>query len=165
MPLFLDLWSKSLFRQFTVHSEQRRHALALRHLGAEAVGLHHEAVVLAVGLQQLLRHQRGVVEVGKRGVGVQGTRIEDGLRRLLYLLLEVGRGGRPREVVVNDVLAVAVIALQATAHRTHPCYVNVALQYAEMVEGGGGDEKYKIARKRTLRDESHRHILSLFRRY
>ena len=51
-------------RHFPIPPEQCCHALALRHFGAEAVGAHHEAVVLAVGLQQLLRHQRGVVEVG-----------------------------------------------------------------------------------------------------
>ena len=41
--------------------------------------------------------------------------------------------------------AVAIVALQATAHRSHPCHVDVRLQDAEVVEGGGRDEKHNQA--------------------
>ncbi len=74
--LFYMITEIFLLHHPRVSLEQLGDALALGHLGGEAVGLHHEAVVLAVGLQQLLGHERGVVEVGQRGVGIQGAGIE-----------------------------------------------------------------------------------------
>ena len=58
MPLFLLLIvGIFLFCQFTIPFEQLSHALALRHLGGEAVGSHHGSVVLAMRLKEFLRIQ------------------------------------------------------------------------------------------------------------
>lgn len=62
MPLFLLLIvGIFLFCQFTIPFEQLSYALALRHLGGEAVGCHHGSVVLAMRLKEFLRHERRVV--------------------------------------------------------------------------------------------------------
>ena len=42
--------ANSLFNHFRIPFEQLSYALALRHLGGEAVGCHHGSVVLAMGL-------------------------------------------------------------------------------------------------------------------
>lgn len=42
--------ANSLFNHFRIPFEQLSYALALRHLGREAVGCHHGSVVLAMGL-------------------------------------------------------------------------------------------------------------------
>ena len=41
---------------------------------------------------------------------------------------------RPREVVIYHVLAVTIVALQATAYCSLPCHVDVRLQDAEVIE-------------------------------
>ena len=64
-----------------------------------------------MGLAELDRHCQFVIEVGKGAVGMFGTCIEDGLGCLLNLgFLGLGRC-RPREVVVNDGVRIAVITL------------------------------------------------------
>lgn len=57
----------------------------------------------------------------------------------MYRIYHISHGGGrlPGVVVVHYVLAVAVVALQPSAHRTHPRHVDVALKDAEVVEGGG----------------------------
>lgn len=50
--------------------EEGGDTLRLGDFGGKAVGCHHCTVVLAVSLTQLCGHQHGVVEVGKRRVGI-----------------------------------------------------------------------------------------------
>ena len=108
--------------QLFVHLEEACHAVALGEVarGGEAIGLHHGAVVLLVGTAQLGRHGHLIVEVGQGAVGIEGAGIEDGLRRLLYLgLLRLAHLG-PGEVVVDDILGVAVVALDSSANSSSP---------------------------------------------
>ena len=49
----------------------------------EVIGREDGAVVGAVGAAELDWHRGLVVEVGEAGVGVQGARVEDALRRAL----------------------------------------------------------------------------------
>ena len=86
--------------------------MALGHaFHAEAIGLHHGAVVLLVGAAKLYGHGELVVEVGQRGVGIKGTGIENLLGRLLNELALLVGGRGPREVVVDHVFRIAVAHL------------------------------------------------------
>ena len=67
-----------------------------------------------MGLAEFDGHCEFVVEVGKGAVGIFGTCIEDCLSCLLNLgFLGVG-GCRPREVVVNYGVRIAVITLKSS---------------------------------------------------
>ena len=95
--------------QFLIAAHELGHAAAFsggpdRH----AVGFHHGAVVLLVGLAQLRRHGQLIVEVGQAGIRVEGAGIQDGLGRLLDLRLLLGRGIGPGEVVVDDMITIPI---------------------------------------------------------
>ena len=92
-----------------VEGEQAGDDVALGHRGREGVGGHDGAVVVAVSLEQFGRHGHGVIQVGQTAVGVQGSCVKDGLCRLRNALPLLVRYLGPREIVVNDVLAVTVI--------------------------------------------------------
>lgn len=143
-----------LFRHSRVHLKEPGDTLRLGHLRGEAVGLHHGTVVTAVSLQEVVGHRRRVVEVGKAGVGILGTDIEDSLRRLsnegLSPTLPRREGEKPRKIVVNHILRIAIVALQTATHHTHPRHVDVALQDAKVVKGGGGDDKDKVCWYRII---------------
>lgn len=112
---------------------------------------------------QFRRHGQLVVEVGEAGVRVEGAGVEDGLRGLLDPgTLRVG-GRRPREVVVDDVLAVAIIALQPPADRAHPRHVDVGFEDAEMIEGGVGNQEQQITCNNFASQEAKWDIPSAFR--
>ena len=55
------------------------------------------------GAAQLRRHGRGVVEVCQGALRIQRPRVQDALRGLLDQRLLLIGGGRPGEVVVDDV--------------------------------------------------------------
>ena len=93
-----------------VEGEQAGDDVALLEGGGETVGSHDGAVVVAVSLQQFGRHGHGVIQVSQRRIGLQRPCIKDGLSRLgdALTLLIINLG--PREIVVNHILAITVVA-------------------------------------------------------
>ena len=92
-----------------IHPEKFSHKLAFAHLAVEAVGLHHGAVVDAVGTAQIGRHGSFVVEVCKAAIGIFGTGVKNGLGGLLDFGFLFFVWIRPREVVIDNGSAVTVI--------------------------------------------------------
>ena len=74
----------------------------------EAIGLHHGAVVVLMGLSEFYGHGQLIVEVGQAGIRVESAGIQDGLGRLLDLRLLLGRGIGPGEVVVDDMITIPI---------------------------------------------------------
>ena len=52
---------------------------------------------------------------------------------------------RPGEVVVNDLVGIAVIAFQSAADIFQPCHVHGGGEHAKVIERGSGDDVDKIA--------------------
>ena len=75
------------------------------------------------------------------------------------------RGRWPREVVVNDVLGIAVVAFQPPRHRPHPRIVHTRGQDAEMVQRRVGDDEGKIGDDRRIVDEADRDVVALLGRH
>lgn len=119
--------------------------------GIEAIGGHDGSVVGLVGAAQFHGHAQFVVEIGKAAAGVQCSRIEYALGGGfdLGLLPLCWRG--PREVVVNDVFGIAIIAFEPSANGTHPSHVDIGSEHSEMVESGGGDNVTRIRSERVRR--------------
>ena len=107
--------------------------LALAEVFVEAVSLRDGGIVGAVCLQQLRKQGHIAIHVGKRCVGIFFAGIQYRLRRLLYLLRLLRRNRWPREIVVNYILRIAVVAFQPPAHDPYPRIVDRGGQYAEMI--------------------------------
>ena len=113
-------WGRLVGGELFVHLHEFCHTFGLGvEFAPEAVGLHNGFVVGAVGFEKLRRHGYRVVEVGKAGVWVEGAGIQDGLSGLFDggALFVGGRG--PREVIVDDILQITIIAFQSAADRPH----------------------------------------------
>ena len=76
----------------------------------EAVSLHDGAVVVLMGFAEFGRHGGFVVQVRKAGIGIQCAGVQNRLRGLFDFRLLRVRGVRLREVVVNDIFRVTIIA-------------------------------------------------------
>ncbi len=68
----------------------------------------------------------------------------------------------PHEVVVNDVLGIAVIALQPPGHNAHPCVVHARGQYAEVVQRRVGDDEGEVGDDHGVVDEADGDVLATF---
>lgn len=91
--------------QLLIHLHECRNAGAFRRItDGEAIGLHNRLVVLLVCAAQFRRHGAFIIQVSKAVIGVQISRIQNRLRRLLdFRFLFVG-WRRPREVVVDNIV-------------------------------------------------------------
>ena len=112
-------------------------------------------VVEMVGLSEFGGHGAVVVEVGEGGVGIFGAGVEDALGGSRDGVSLRVRRLRPREVVIDDVLAVAIVALEPSADHTRPRVVDDGGQNAEMIQSRVRDEKQQVAAQRIRRHHSH----------
>lgn len=85
-------------------------------LAPEAICLHDGFIVGLVRFTQFRRHGHFVVEIGKAAIGVQGAGIENRLSGLLNLGLLLLGGCWPREVVIDNIYRISVIALDSSAY-------------------------------------------------
>ena len=99
---YVGACSLCVFRQRFVPFHEFGNAVALGHLQRKAVGAHDGAVVGAVGFEEGGVEEAVVaVEVGKRGFGILGAGVEDGLCGFGDgAALLIGRC-RPRECIVD----------------------------------------------------------------
>lgn len=104
--------ASSLMDQLLVHLHQLCDAGSFGGgLDVKAVCLHDGFVILLMCFAELRRHGDFIIKIGKAGIWVQSAGIKDGLCGLLNLgLLRIGRSW-PREVVIDNILGIAVIAL------------------------------------------------------
>lgn len=93
-------------------------------LHVQPVRFHDRLIVQLMGFTQLREHGQQVVEVGEGTVGIERAGIQNPLRRLDFHLLLLRRS-QPQEVIVDDVLEVAVIAIQASYNLHHPRIMNI----------------------------------------
>ncbi len=104
------------FCQLLIHPHEFCHAACLGHgFDVESVGSHDGSIVALVGLAELGGHGGLVVEIGKAGFRELGPCIQNSLGRLLDLSLLCFRGCGPREIIINNVFRIAVIALEPPA--------------------------------------------------
>src|SRR5699024_8970569 len=85
-----------------------------------------------------------------------------GLRGLLDCSLLFVGGGGPREVVVGDILGVAVIALQSAADNAHPRHVDVGSQYTKVINRCIRNNKNKIGAYSLTVQKDHLYITAFF---
>ena len=85
-----------------------------------------------------------------------------GQGKFYFLVLRVD-GLRPREIVVDNFFTISIAHLQPSRHGTHPSHVDITGQDAEMIEGGGGDDKNEITGHILMRHESDRDIIPVLR--
>ena len=102
-------------------------------LAPEPIRLHDGLIVGLMGFTQLRRHGYFIVEVCKAAIGLKSASVKNGLRRLLdFSLLRVGRC-RPWEIVIDNIIGITVIALNAAAHCSNPCHMNIRDKYAIVI--------------------------------
>lgn len=117
--------------------------ICLRVLG-EAICVHDGLVVLLVGFTKLGWHRSLIVEVSERAIRVEGAGVEDGLRCLLDFCLLRWLGVGPREIVVDDVLGIAVVTLDASTYSANPSHMDVGCNYAKVIKRGTGNNLNRI---------------------
>ena len=123
--------------------------------------LHDGLVVGLVGAAQLHGHGDFIVEVGEGAIGVERADVEDGLGGALNGgLLGVGGGG-PGEVVVDDILGIAVTHFQTSTDGSHPCHVNVGGQDAKVVKGCVEYNLNGIGYNKCAVNVSHRNVSTI----
>ena len=112
-------------RQLLIPLEQQLQPLLVGRERLLAIEPVDGAVERPVRLRQLRRHRERVVEIGEGAVRIALAGIKNCLREPLDLgLLCIGDVARPGKVVVDDVLGVAVVALEATADRANLVHVH-----------------------------------------
>ncbi len=112
-------------RQLLIHLHQLRHTLALCYLFVKTIRLHDGEIILLVSLAEVGRHSCFVVEVSEGAVGIFCPSVEDSLSGLFDFLFLFGSGAAPREIIVNDVFGIAVVAFQSSANRPHPSHMDI----------------------------------------
>lgn len=129
-----------------VFGEQEFDAFAFRGEGLFAKGGVHGFVEGLMRLEQGGGHGERIIEVGQRVAGKLGASVQNGLRFFLDVFyLRRRRISRPREIVVNKGVGIAIVAFKPPAYIPHPFHVHERGEDAEMVKGGVGDNKTKIA--------------------
>ena len=99
----------------------------------ETIGCHHSFIIGLVGTAQLHRHGYLVVQVCQAAVGVQCTGVQNALGCLFnFRLLLLCRGG-PGEVVVNDVLGIAVVTFNSSTDGPHPGHMDIRSENTKMI--------------------------------
>ena len=94
-----------MFNKPNVKLHQRGHAAAFGHgFNIEPVRLHNGAVVVLVRSAKLRRHNGFIIKIRKAAIGVKCAGIQNRPRRALDFCLLFLRRGRPREIVVDNVL-------------------------------------------------------------
>ena len=114
-------WGCKLF----VEGEEVFDSVAVGFEGFVSVGAVNKTVDLGVSFQQGGRHCKRVVKVGQRGRGIFLACIKDCLRGdfdggALFIVQFL----RPRIVVIDQFVGIAVIALDASANNVNPCHVH-----------------------------------------
>ena len=147
-----------------------RHRLGSFFAAAQFVGFVHRRVEFLVRLDQRGRHGQRVVQVGQRRIGELGSSVKHGLRggfdgRLRLFGRGRSRGGwqvGPREVVIDDVFGITVIAFQSAPCGVNPCVVHVAAKNAKVVQASAIHVKRRVA-DNTIFDETQREKLPSLR--
>lgn len=101
---------RSCLCQFLIHLHQLSHTFGFRiQPTPEAVGLHDCFVILLVSLAELRRHGDFIIQIGETAIRVQCSGIQDSLCGLLDVCFLCIRRCRPRKVVIDDILGIAII--------------------------------------------------------
>ena len=115
------------------HGDAGGFAFELGGVFVEAVGGCHGLVVADMGLAQFRWHGTLVIKIGKAGIGIQGTGIQNALGGFLDFRLLRFCWRWPWEVIVDDVFGIAVVAFQSSCNSSHPCHMNVGGKNAEVI--------------------------------
>ena len=76
-------------------------------------------------LSQFRGHSQFIIEISKTAFRIAGAGVQNCLGSLLnFGLLRIGGCG-PREVVVNHIFGVAIVALNAATDSPCPCHMHV----------------------------------------
>ena len=131
-------------RHFLIEPEEAFQASLIIWERGARIATFNYSVELFVSLTQILWHLFGVVEVGKRLLGIVGASKKNIGGCFLYLrLLGVGDGGEG-EGIVAETCGISVTSLQSASYSTNPCHVHLACEDAEEPKGGVVDGKGRI---------------------
>ena len=83
-------------------------------------------------------------------------------RETVLPIVSLRRFAWPREVVVDNIFRIPIVALQTPADGSHPRHVDGGGEDAEVVEGGVGDNLDGVATQNIWRHKSNWDVFSVF---